>query len=550
MQNLIMGSTALIAVLLVLYPVFFVVQVSLNVGDPGSRVITDYGFENYGDIWRNLGWLGNTFLVAVPSTLVAVAAGGMLAWIIHRTNVPMASVLDQLVLMPFYLTPLVGALAWNILGTPTSGLINIFWRGLTGLEGPLVNMNSVSGIVWVNALYEGAVAYAIITGAMKSMDPSLEESSQVLGAGKFQTLRNITFPLLRPALVGATALVFAEMLSSFSAALILGAPINFYVVTTRMYQLLAGYPADYPAAASLGIALSFFTSVAVWVYAWSIRGGSFVTVTGKAFRSRTIQFGAIRWLLLGFGVLYVFLSLFLPVAALVYASFLRFTTTILADAVFTLNNYRVVFANAATRTAIENSVILAFGTATIGVFFMTILSWVIYRTKVPGRELLEYVVMVPNGIPRIVFALGLLWAWIVIPIGVYGTLWLLLIAYITVSLPLGVRAISAVLLQLDRSLEESARVCGASWVKTMVTVTMPLLKPGLLSAWMLLFIVSVREVAASVLLVSANNKVIGPAIVGSWEVSGTQITAALSIIQSLIVLLVLLVVRRLTRQAS
>jgi iron(III) transport system permease protein len=233
----------------------------------------------------------------------------------------------------------------------------------------------------------------------------------------------------------------------------------------------------------------------------------------------------------------------------VFASVLKFNTTSLTDVAWTLGNYESVFNKGATTSAMQNSLVLAFMTATIGVLLMGILSWFIYRTTVPGRSYLEYIVMFPQAVPRMVFSLGLLWAWIVMPIGIYGTIWLLLLAYLTIFLPLGVRSISAVVLQLERSVEECARVCGATWLKTMWTITLPLLRPGIMAAWVLIFIVSIREVGASILLISARTKVIGPAIIESWESTGTQLTSALAIVQSLMILVVLLVVQRLAARA-
>src|SRR5207237_5148510 len=177
------------------------------------------------------------------------------------------------------------------------------------------------------------------------------------------------------------------------------------------------------------------------------------------------------------------------------------------------------------------SLLLAFATASTGVVFMGIITWIIYRSAVPGRTLLEYVVMFPQSVPRMVFSLGLLCAWIVMPIGIYGTIWLLLVGYLTIFLPLGVRSISGVVLQLERSVEECARVCGATWLTTMRTITLPLLKPGIMAAWVLIFIVSIREVAASILLISARTKGIGPAIIKSYEGSGSTLTAGLAVIQ-------------------
>ena len=208
----------------------------------------------------------------------------------------------------------------------------------------------------------------------------------------------------------------------------------------------------------------------------------------------------------------------------------------------------------AVRSALANSLMLGLLTATIGVAVTGLLSWLIQRSGIPGRGVLEYIVMFPQAVPRLVFAFGMMWAWVVFPIPIYGTFWILLIAYLTVFLPLGVRTISSVLMQLDKSLEECGQVCGASWAYRMRTITVPLLRPGLLAAWLLLFVASVRELGASILLMGPNSKVLTPAIVESWFASSSELTAAMALIQTFVVglamVLFLLITRRAARQGG
>jgi iron(III) transport system permease protein len=204
----------------------------------------------------------------------------------------------------------------------------------------------------------------------------------------------------------------------------------------------------------------------------------------------------------------------------------------------------------AVRSALGNSLLLGFWTATVGVLLMGFLSWLICRSRLPGSNVIEYVVMFPQAVPRLVFAFGIMWAWLVFPIPIYGTLWLLLIAYLTVFLPLGVRTISGVMLQLDKSLEECAQMCGAPWGYRIRTVTVPLLRPGLLAAWLLLFIASVRELGASILLMGPHSKVITPSIVESWFATSSELTAALALIQTVVVALAVTLLVAVTRRAS
>ncbi len=534
MQKLIFFVVVSVCGGFVLYPLAFLVLIALNTGPPTAWPPARYGLANFAGLADSPAVLLNTLYVSLLAAGMTMVFGCLLAWILSRTNVPGRGILEQLMGLPYYVTPLLGALAWAALGGPRSGLLNQLWYAMGG-RAPLINVYSPAGIAWVMALFEGSVAFVMISAAMKSMDPALEESSQVLGAGKLQTAVRITLPLMTPAILGTAIFVFAEMLGSFSAAAILGMPDRFFVVTTAIWTLILRYPPDYPLAAAMGLSLFAIMAGLMYLYGRIVTAGSYATITGRAFRPRALNMGWMTWLLFAVCVAYLVLAVVLPMATLGYVSLLRFATVIPKDVHWTLSNYQTAFEMAPVRSALGNSLLLGVATATIGALLMAVLSLIIYRTRMPGRHLLEYVVMFPQSVPRMVFGLGLLMAWVVMPVPVYGTLWLLLIAYLTVFLPLGVRTLSGVVLQIDRSLEESARVCGASWLYQVRTVTIPLLRPGLIAAWMLLFIASVREVGASVLLVGPRAKVLGPAILSSWESAGTQLTAAMALIQVLVV---------------
>ena len=533
-QGLLTMGVVLLFGALVLYPFVFLGQVALNTGDPQARPPQEYGLSNFAGLLQNPKILGNTMYVAIVATALALVFGFANAWILFRTCVPGQQVLEQLIAFPYYLTPLVGALAWSVLASPRRGFLNQLWYALGGVR-PLLNINTPLGIAWVMALFEGTVAFVMIAAAMKSMDPSLEEVSHVLGAGKLRTLTRVTLPMVAPAILGTAVFVFAELLGSFSAPLILGSPARFYVVTTAIWELAMRFPPDYPLAAAMGLSLSLVMLGTMYFYRRIITSRSYVTITGKAFRPRRMEMGRLTWPLFGVVSVYVMLAAVLPVVTLLWVSFQRLASPSLGGGVWTLGNYATALGMGPIRAAIGNSLVLGFATATLGTFLMGLLAWIIYRSHLPGRGVVEYVVMFPAAVPRMVLALGMLWAWTVFPIPIYGTLWLLLLAYLTVFLPLGVRTIASVILQLDQSVEECARVCGASWFYQLRTVTVPLLRPGLIAAWMLLFIASARELGTSILLTGPDSKVIAPAIVDAWSSSGTEITAAMALIQTALV---------------
>jgi iron(III) transport system permease protein len=545
-------GVAAVAAVLVLYPVFYLFQAAFDVGDPQTRPPTAYGFDNFENLLQYTQILLNTLTVSVAASVMAVVIGFLMAWILARTNVPGRKVLEQFMTVPYYLTPLLGALAWSMLGSPESGFINQVWRAL-GASGHIIDINTPYGIAWVMALFEGSVAFAMIAAVMKSMDPSLEEASQIMGASRLRTMLRITLPLVIPGVLGAAIFVFAEMLGSFAVALVLGTPNRYYVITTAIYQLIQQYPPRIQVAAAMGVSLFVVMFVMVFIYRRVITGGSYVTITGKAFRPRVANVKNLRWVLFGICVLYLLVSVGLPIVTLLYASVQKIAVAFPSVDNFTLNNLRMAMSMNAARSALGNSLLLGFATASIGTVLMGLLAWLIYRSRLPGSGFIEYIVMFPQAVPRLVFAFGMMWAWLVFPIPVYGTIWLLLIAYLTVFLPLGVRTIAGVMLQIDKSLEECAQMCGASWTFRTRTITVPLLLPGLIAAWLLLFIASVRELGASILLMGPHSKVITPSIVESWFGTASELTATLALIQTLVVagamLVLVLVTRRLAAES-
>jgi iron(III) transport system permease protein len=542
-------GVAAVAAVLVLYPVFFLLQAALDVGDPQVRPPTAYGFDNFNGIFQYPQILLNTLTVSVAATVMALVFGFVMAWILTRTNVPGRHLFEQLMAVPYYLTPLLGALAWSLLGSPESGFINQIWRALGG-NSHLIDINTAYGIAWVMALFEGSVAFVMIAAVMKSMDPALEEASQIMGASRIRTMLRITLPLVVPGVLGAAIFVFAEMLGSFAAALVLGLPSRYYVITTAIYQLVQQYPPKIQIAAAMGVSLFAVMFFMLFLYRRIVMAGSYVTITGKAFRPRVADIGPLRYVLLGVCLLYLFAAVGLPLVTLLYASLQKIAVAFPAAGNWTLENFRVAVTMNAARSALANSLLLGFGTATIGVVLMGLLAWLIYRSRLPGSGLIEYIVMFPQAVPRLVFAFGLMWAWVVFPIPIYGTLWLLLIAYLTVFLPLGVRTIAGVMLQIDKSLEECAQMCGAPWAFRVRTVTIPLLVPGLVAAWLLLFIASIRELGASILLMGPHSKVITPSIVESWFGTSSELTAALALIQTLVVAIAMIVLIAVTRRVG
>jgi iron(III) transport system permease protein len=526
------------------YPLFLLLTSAFNVGDPEQFPARDYGFDNFVKLSRHLDWIGNTLIVAGGGTILGIAIGVSLAWTIHRTTMPGRKWFDLLIAIPYPLGPLVGALAWSQLGAPRDGLINRVFTALTGIQSPLIDIYTPLGIIFTEAMFEAPVAVLIIGAAMQRMDPALEECSSIFGSGKFRTAWKITIPLMMPAILSATLFMFTSMIGSFAIPTMLGASSRFYVSTNAMYILLQGYPPNYPLAAALGLVLIAMTGVAVWLVQRVLRGRSYAVISGKNYRPRQVEMGWMTWVLFAGTLTYVMLSLILPMGTLLLASFQNSNAINFDFGSWTLRNYKyVMFDFPTTQQAIVNSLILGVGTGTLGVIFATFIAIATHRSKSGGRQLLEQVTMLPQAFPRLIFAVGFLWMILTLPIQLYGTLLAVLLAYVVVFLPLAYRGMSGVVVQIDKALEEAARVSGANSLRVMRTVILPLLRPGLVATWALLFMVSVREIGASLFLSGTNTQVLGPAIFSFWDSGGMPRVSALAVVQALIILVALTVVR-------
>jgi iron(III) transport system permease protein len=337
------------------------------------------------------------------------------------------------------------------------------------------------------------------------------------------------------------------MMGAFAIPTMLGTNARFYVATTAIYVMFQSYPPNYPLAAAIGVVLIAIAALGVWLYTRAVKSRSFAVVSGKTYRPRRLDMRGWTPLLMGIECLYVLVALVLPVGVLLIASLQSSGDLSLSPSHWTLSNFHYVLIDfPTTREAIGNSLLLGLGTGTLGVALATVIAWTVYRSHSAGRQLLEQVTMLPQAFPRLIFAFGFLWMVLSLPIPLYGTLWAVLLAYLIVFLPLAYRGMSGVIVQIDRSLEEAARVEGASWSRMMRTVTMPLLKTGIVANWALLFMISVREVSASLFLSGPGTQVLGPAIFSFWDSGGLPKVSALAVVQAGIIMICLIAVRRLS----
>jgi len=537
----------LILIFLVIFPLASLLQASFTTTPPGVWT-TKYSLDNWIGVLSRAFYYKivlNTFLVGVGATFLCTVMGLSLAWIISKTNVPYASTLMQLVTVPFYIPPFVGAIAWVTLFGPEAGFINYVLKPIIG--GPLLNIYSIPGLILVLGLYYTPILFLICFSAFRSVDATLEESAAMSGAGRLTTLLRITMPCILPAIAGGIILTFTLIIEDFGASAIIGMPSNIYVLSTYIYSLLSQTPPSYGTGTVSATILIAITVIGVYLYTRLTRYSKrYATIVGRIYRPKVTDLGRWKHLAFAFCICYVILSTFLPLLGLLLSSFLRYYTPTLEA--FSFYNWEAVFSLPRVARGITNTLIVATLGATIGIFFSLFISYIVYRTDIPKRHILDYFSALPLGIPGIALASALLWVWVQVPGGLYGTIWLLMIAYITRFLPHATRTTSSTIIQIHPELEESAMMCGASRLRSIRSIVIPLAKYGLLSGWILLYIMFTREIACSILLYSTESIVLPVVIFNMWEAGSAGMMSALSIIQIVMIFLPLFIVYKLTRR--
>ena len=478
---------------------------------------------------REPGVVMNTLMFGVLTTICALLLGGTLALSL-APGIPGRSLLERLVVMPLYLTPLLTAMGWSWLASPKSGLLNLLLHASLG-GWATINVISAGGAIVVTALAAAPVPFLLLSDALRALDPSLLEAARVHGAMPQLVLRRIVLPLLLPAGLASAVLVFVQAIGMFSVPAVLGMPAGFNVATTEIYQLLESYPPRTADATAWGILLLAITVLMMLAQSILLGRRSFITITGKAFRAnqhppraRRLR-AAVAWS-------YIMLATVLPLMALLWAASSAFVTANLALMQFTTQHFAyVLFDYPKTWLAVSNSVLLGILTASVVSLLGLAVSWIVLRARHRATGVLDQLSMVPLSMPAMVFALGLLWVYVRVPLPIYGTISILLIAYATHYLPFGVRTTGAALRQLHPELEEAARVAGASWFRTMRRITLPLVQPAVLAAWVLLFVMAMQEVSSSILLYTSHSVVLSVAVFDLWENGNPSDVAALGFLQ-------------------
>lgn len=548
-RNVALGSVLALLLFLTAYPMAMLLYGSLHSTPPGEAgVFTLDGYRAMLSTDNGVVLL-NTVGLSLVKTVLAMTLALFLAWIVARTDTPHRGLLEVLITLPFYIPPILTAMAWGMLASPKGGLINLVWTGLTGSREPIVNIYSYGGVVWHMMQYSTPFLFLLMVGAFKSMDPALEESSRMSGASGWTTFRRVTLGLMLPVTTSAFILSFIRGVESFESALFFGTPAGIEVITTQIYHLIhhLGKP-DYPQATALALfIMALMFALVAWQ--WRLLGGrDFFTVTGKGYRPNVTRLGRWRWATFTFCIVFFAVTVVVPVGQLVIGSFFKFFGFYRWN-MLTVEHYRAVWDNRLFWRALGNTLLLGLMGATATMLLGGIVAYVVVRTRFRVRRALEVLAWLPWMMPGMVLGVGLLWAyaWMPGPIQLYGTLWALLVAYVTLGTPLAVRIMSGAFAQLAWELEECSRVHGAGWSTTFRRILLALAWPSFAVGWILIFFIILRELSASILLYSVGNEVLSVVVMRLWGEGKAEQVSVIALVMLVFVFVFRFVESRLVR---
>jgi iron(III) transport system permease protein len=517
-RNLAVLGLILLLGFLTVYPMSMLLFGSLHSTPPGTA--GEFNLDGYRQIMtaHNAVVLLNTIGISFAKTVPSLAVAILLAWIIARTDTPCRGVLEVLVTLPFFVPPILTAMAWGMLGNLQVGLINQTWQAITGSETSPINVYSYGGVIWHMSQYTTTFLFLFLVDAFRAMDPALEEASRMCGASRWTTFRKITLFLLLPVLTSGVMLSFIRGIESFESPLFFGTPAGIKVISTEIYDSITQRAVpNYQSATALSFVIMGLMLLLV-VWQWSVlRGKSFQTVTGKGFNPGVVKLGAWRWVTFAFCILFFVVTTLLPVGQLAVGSFFKFFGFYGWDNL-TLEHYHAVLGDREFWRATKNTMMLGFVGATATMVLGSIVAYVSVRTKWRGRRLIDAIAWLPWMMPGIVLAIGFLWGFAMLPaqVPIYGTVWALFFAYLALGTPVSVRVMSGAYAQLSYDLEECSRVHGATFWQTLTRILVTLAWPAFAVGWVLAFFGIMRELSASIMLYTTGSEVLSVVLVKRW----------------------------------
>ncbi|OGP96800.1 MAG: hypothetical protein A2W10_10865 [Deltaproteobacteria bacterium RBG_16_55_12] len=547
-DTLILGGVVLVVAYLAMTPLAMLIYGSLQSGfmvGPGEFTLANY-IEAYSDREFYSLFL-NSFIYAIGVSIFTFLIGTILAWVCERTNTPGRKLFAVLAVAAYIIPGVLLTISWILLLSPRIGLLNNLLTTLFGLAESPLTIYSYWGMIWTASVHLYPLNFLIMSAAFRSMDSSLEEAAWAAGANNLTCLWQITLKVLRPALLSTMLILFIRGIESFEVPALIGIPARIYVFTTKIYEAASGFPPALGLAGANASILLFISVLGVFLYQkMTAQKESFTTITGKGFRPRIIDLGRGKYLASAGCILFFMVTLFLPVLALLGTSFSRHMVALTPEAFknFSLEEYRFVLSYPIITRAFRNSVILAAGSATVVMFLTSIIAWITVRTKIPGRWMLDALTFIPIAIPGVIMGVSMIFVYLTLPIPIYGTLWILLVAYVTLYLPYGIRVASATMVQIHKELEEASTASGASWAQTFFRIVLPLLLPGFLSGWIYVAIISLRELSASIFLVGQGTEVLSTVVFSLWDGGSISSVAALGVLMTFFLIVLALIVQR------
>ena len=512
-------------------PIFFLLRGSLSGTRGSAGALT---LDAYAAVLGSpslLASLGATLVFALLSSVCAIALGGLLAWIVERTDAPGKQALYASTFVVFAVPGIIRVVGWIFLLGPRSGYLNEAARRVLG-DGATFDVFSMAGMVLVETLFWVPVVFLLMAMPLRSMDPALEEAAAMSGARPARVLRSITLRLALPAILSVLLLSFVRSIQAFEIPVLLGVPAGIRVLTTEVYLAVReSLVPRYGTASAYGVLTLCVVLVGLYFYSRVTRDAHrFATVTGKGFRPRVQELGPWRYPAAALVFLVVAVQL-LPILALAAVSVSRSIST--AGSFWTsltLDHYAAVLGSPALLASFRNSLLVGLLAATAAVLLSVLVAWLIARTRIPGRVLLDQLASVPMAFPGVVLGVAFLQTYLTLPIPIYGTIWLLVVAFAVSFLPYAMRYSYPGILQIHPELEESAQTSGASWWRTFVRIVVPLLFPALFGGWIFIFLITVRELSIAALLYTQQSQVVATTILDLWVNGSTSQLSAFAMV--------------------
>ena len=543
--------TALAVVLLLIVVVIPVVSIIYNAfffqGHFDPELFTSQLIDS-----GNLAAMWNTIKIAFWVTLLGTIVGTFYAWLLGRSDIPAKGLMRALFNIPYMFPPFLGAMAWDLLLNGRSGYLNKLLVSVFGLESAPININTLGGIVFVELSYYFPFVFMQVVSALERMDPTLEECARIAGAKQMTVIRKITLPLVVPAISAGALLILTTSLAHFGVPSILGFSQGIYTLPTKIYAVISRAGGSFEGirqGAALSIMLVLVVFTALVIQKKILSSGSYDIIKGKSMRPTLIKLRGARIPLLILCIATLVLIVIVPLVMIFLVSMVKAYGLPLVPENFTLNNYKKIFAASGTIDSVKNSLFVSIAAGVICMFLGTLIAYVVQKIRPKGKEVLEVLSVLPYSLPGTVLAIGVILAWSgnILNISLYNTIWIILVAYIARYLSFSMKSSSAALLQVHPSLEEAARTCGASHMESLTDVTLPLIRPAMVSGFFLIFLPAMREVTTSILLYGPYTRTLGVQIYSLRDAGMIPQAAALGSVAIVIIIICNTIVTQATK---